>query len=840
MITIAIGQAEGIDTRSVVQDVLTQCRTQLGGVRPGAGIVFAAVHFDHQLMLDSILQAFPDLDLVGCTSAGDFATRLGFSDDAVTLMLFHSDDVEIRAGVGHHLTQAPGAAVRSAVAQARDRLSGEPQFGLAFPDGYDKHFDHILTILNQELGLDCPVFGGAAGMLWTEEQNAKQFYRNEVLEDALPLLLWAGPVEYAFGIANSWKPVGKKATVTASQGRTVGRIGSMTAVDFYRHYLGEHTEPAREFILAVSEGEGAQAYLRAPITYNPDGSITFSETVPQGAVVQLTEAIRDVILQDTRRTAEALTRDLAFQPRFGVAFSCAFRKDILGTRTPEELAILRDVLPPGLPIGGFYSFGEIAPLERRQPTRLHGATLVTLLVGQKDDAPLSAGAAADTSDVIAVGTQALPGREALATENAYLKHKLERSEAYRKRIEALKDLNAAMHRTIIGEVEEARLEILQKDAALRKSEEKYRRIVETAGEGFVLTDEHLTIVDVNEAYCRLLGYTREELLGRNPLDFTTEEYRQILLAGQEKLLEPEYRSLESVLVRKDGRHVPILIHGNRLKDDAGAVIGNMALVTDMTEHKKALALAGEVQKSLLPQKDPAIPGFDVAGRNVSCDEIGGDYFDFFWRRESPQEPFGIVVGDITGHGVDSALLMSSARAFLHMRVSQPGTVSEIVAAMNVQMVQDVLDSGRFMTLFYLVVDPAGDALHWVRAGHDPALLYDPEQDIFEELDGPGMVLGVDANYVFEESHKEGLKDGQVVAVGTDGIWEAFSKDGQMYGKRRFRELLRRHASAPARDILDAVYRDVMNFTRGRKSDDDITLVILKINRRVAVIDVPAP
>jgi sigma-B regulation protein RsbU (phosphoserine phosphatase) len=514
-----------------------------------------------------------------------------------------------------------------------------------------------------------------------------------------------------------------------------------------------------------------------------------------------------------------------------VAFSCAFRKDILGTRTPEELAILRKVLPPGLPMSGFYSFGEIAPLERRQPTRLHGATLVTLLVGQKDGGPLPPETTKDTSGATLLESQTAPDRKNLALENAYLKHKFDRSEAYRKRIEELKDLNAAMHRTIIREVEEARLEILQKDAALRKSEEKYRRIVETAGEGFVLMDENLAIVDVNEAYCRLIGYTREELLGRTPLDFTTEKYRQILLTRQEKLLEQEYRSLESVLVRKNGSHVPVLIHGNRLKDDAGAVIGNMAFVTDMTEHKKALALAGEVQKSLLPQKDPTIPGFDVAGRNVSCEEIGGDYFDFFWRRESPQEPFGIVVGDITGHGVDSALLMSSARAFLHMRASQPGTVSEIVSAMNVQMAQDVMDSGRFMTLFYLMVDPVGDALHWVRAGHDPALLYDPEQDIFEELDGPGIALGVDANYAFEENQRAGLHEGQVVAVGTDGIWEAFSKDGQMYGKKRFRELLRRHADASAKDILDAVYSDVMNFTRGRKSDDDITLVILKINRR---------
>jgi sigma-B regulation protein RsbU (phosphoserine phosphatase) len=145
------------------------------------------------------------------------------------------------------------------------------------------------------------------------------------------------------------------------------------------------------------------------------------------------------------------------------------------------------------------------------------------------------------------------------------------------------------------------------------------------------------------------------------------------------------------------------------------------------------------------------------------------------------------------------------------------------------MVQDVLDSGRFMTLFYLMVDPAGDTLHWVRAGHDPALLYDPDQDTFEELAGPGMALGIDADYAFTENRKTGLRKGQVLAIGTDGIWEAYNKEGQMYGKDRFRRLLRRKAKAPANDILDAVYDDLTVFTRGRKSEDDITLVILKIN-----------
>jgi sigma-B regulation protein RsbU (phosphoserine phosphatase) len=365
---------------------------------------------------------------------------------------------------------------------------------------------------------------------------------------------------------------------------------------------------------------------------------------------------------------------------------------------------------------------------------------------------------------------------------------------------------------------------------VRKSEEKFRRIVETAGEGFILMAEDLKITDANDAYCKMLGFSREEILGKTPLDLATDEFRQFMLANREEILAKEYREFEGTVVAKDGRHVPILIHGNTLRGDEGEVIGNMAFVTDMTEHKKALALAGEVQKSLLPQTKPDVHGLDVAGRNVSCDEIGGDYFDFLWRRENPEGPFSVVVGDITGHGVDSALLMTSARAFLRMRASQPGTMSDIVGAMNSHLTQDVLETGRFMTLFYLTVDPQKDRIDWVRAGHDPAILYDPQQDAFVELKGTGVALGVNESFKYTENRHEGLANGQIIAIGTDGIWEAFNKKGKMFGKKRFKDIIRQNAAAGADDILNAVYNEINQFIEGRKTEDDITLVIIKVNK----------
>ena len=364
---------------------------------------------------------------------------------------------------------------------------------------------------------------------------------------------------------------------------------------------------------------------------------------------------------------------------------------------------------------------------------------------------------------------------------------------------------------------------------VRKSEEKFRRIVETAGEGFILMDENLAIVDVNDAYCRLLGYTREEVLGKTPIDFATEEFKQFMLTNRDTILGQEYREFEGSSVAKDGRHVPILVHGNTLRDDRGNVIGNMAFVTDMTEHKKALALAAEVQKSLLPHEKPIYKGLDIAGKNVSCDEIGGDYFDFIWRPDLKKGPFSVVVGDISGHGVDSALLMTTARAFLRMRASQPGTISEIITAMNRHLTRDILESGRFMTLFYMTIDLEKNQIDWVRAGHDPAIIYDPTRDKFEELKGSGVALGVNEVFGYEENCRRDLTNGQIIAIGTDGIWEAVNREGEMFGKARFRNIIRKNAQAAAGDILNAVYSELNQYTRGQRSEDDITLVVVKID-----------
>jgi sigma-B regulation protein RsbU (phosphoserine phosphatase) len=95
------------------------------------------------------------------------------------------------------------------------------------------------------------------------------------------------------------------------------------------------------------------------------------------------------------------------------------------------------------------------------------------------------------------------------------------------------------------------------------------------------------------------------------------------------------------------------------------------------------------------------------------------------------------------------------------------------------------ESIPLMTLFYLAIDPENEQLQWVRVGHDPAILYDPAQNTFEELAGTGIALGVNQDFRYEAYKKTGLSDEQIVAIGTDGIWEARNPSGEMFGKKRF-------------------------------------------------------
>ncbi|MDY0041691.1 MAG: PAS domain S-box protein, partial [Desulforhabdus sp.] len=441
------------------------------------------------------------------------------------------------------------------------------------------------------LGPDCPIFGGCAARQEALGRPIIQFYKNEIVQDAIPLLLFAGPVRHAFNIAHSWKPLGKPARVTQSEGCKIRKIDDLNAVDFYHHYLGLHSAPATAFPLAVFEKGRDVFYLRQPILYDSqEGSITFSEAIPEGSVVQITEGARGYIIKNTRKAVQSLA-PLApeFIPRFAVSFSCLLRKEALGTTVGEEFNILKSALPARTPMIGFYGFGEICPLAPRSGSFLHNASLLTLLIGEMSEGTAETAAADECVSQVAVSEDGdkdaiqLCGVEETKRQVEFLRKMLARSERYRQRLENVKELNASLYRKIVQEMDAAHCELRDKEHELRISEERYRRIVETAAEGFILLDENLRIKDTNEAYCKMMGYSREELLGKTIFEMASAGYREFLQANQEALLAQDYRKREGIFTTKDGRRIPVLVHENTLRDGDNAFLGHVAFITDLSE-----------------------------------------------------------------------------------------------------------------------------------------------------------------------------------------------------------------------------------------------------------------
>ena len=249
---------------------------------------------------------------------------------------------------------------------------------------------------------------------------------------------------------------------------------------------------------------------------------------------------------------------------------------------------------------------------------------------------------------------------------------------------------------------------------------------------------------------------------------------------------------------------------------------------DRIRIRKALEVAQEVQQNLLPVEIPALPGFDISATAIYCDETGGDYFDFFPCGKDC-EYLGVAVGDVSGHGVPAALLMTTARALLRMRSSQPGSIAQVVSSVNRLLTADTYEGGRFMTLFYLNLHQKNRSLHWVRAGHEPGIFYDPATDTFEELLGPGIALGVDEEWQYEENEKGGLASGQIILLGTDGIRETLKANGEMFGKNRLYEIIRKNANSSAKGIEKAVLESLGEFRGESDQEDDITMVVIKVN-----------
>ena len=268
------------------------------------------------------------------------------------------------------------------------------------------------------------------------------------------------------------------------------------------------------------------------------------------------------------------------------------------------------------------------------------------------------------------------------------------------------------------------------------------------------------------------------------------------------------------------------------RDEVGELIRNFNTMTRQLQKgvqlKEAMAIASELQLTLLPQIDYSDNGLEVSGLSVYCDETGGDYFDFMQSDFHPGR-LHVVVGDVVGHGIGAALLMATLRALVRANVDQPGNPNGLISEVNRQLCRDTSEFGNFASLFYLRIDVTEQELQWVRAGHDPAILFAPATGKFVELKGDGLVLGLNADYQYQTNTFALAGERLILLIGSDGVWEAENENGEQFGKQRLKDIVKNNAHLPPRALLHSIIESIEQFRGKATLSDDITLVAITID-----------
>lgn len=377
--------SEDIDAKGVLDELLEQCRADLGDRVPQAGILFCSIDLEHDQLVRGIDNAWPGIALIGCTTDGEFSSRVGFRDDSAALILLGSDSVEITAGLGRDVSKDIAAACSQAVAMARAKTTKSPALCITLPESLTTSAQQIVESLRQNLDSSVPVLGATAGDAF-RLTGTRQFCRQEVCSDSVPVLLFSGPLIYSVAVASGWKPMGEPGLVTRSDVTLVHEIDGCPAIDFYRQRLGAQASPGPENPLAILDESGAVACLRATaeLQLRTSGAINYLGDVREGTMVQITVADRSAILEGARESIRKAFAEYPHgkTPGAVLIFSCAARKLLLGTHTGEEIGIVQSVIGPQVPVCGFYGYGEIGPLGMKDPTsKFHNETFVSLILG---------------------------------------------------------------------------------------------------------------------------------------------------------------------------------------------------------------------------------------------------------------------------------------------------------------------------------------------------------------------------------------------------------------------------------------------------------------------------
>lgn len=398
-------------------------------------------------------------------------------------------------------------------------------------------------------------------------------------------------------------------------------------------------------------------------------------------------------------------------------------------------------------------------------------------------------------------------------------------------------------------------------------------VVAKGSMGLVLFDANKKVVFCNDTILSITAYTKDELLGTDFFDLLAKDdkYKNAAFSKLESCFKKPFDDFDIQVIKKSGGTIFLHIAGSAIihlgatyallviQDittkkafekviestydnimqstiDLDAALKKIKEQRQVLEEYKAkiereLNVAKSIQKSILPKNFFSNANVSIWGVSKASAEIGGDYFDFFQPDESK---LGILVSDVSGHGVPSALITTMIKVYFGKYATSFVETDYVLRSINAEVTKTLLETGFYFTAFYSVVDLDTMQIASTCAGHDFALCYNPGRDEMVQLGktDKGTIIGSFAEAEYDSSVYQ-LEKGSKVLFFTDGITEARNKAGDFYGTTRMIEIIKKHKDSSARELVEAILADTELFAGGNIADDR-TLVIVDVK------DVPSP
>jgi len=369
MIKAGVGRSNNPDAIKAGAEAVKEALGEAGG-KANLIFVFSTVAYDQEKMLRGVRSVSKGIPLVGCSDSGEITTE-GPVSKHVAVMALSSDVINFTIGVGEGTDKDSHKAGAAAAKEVKKKAEEDISLFTMLPDGLAENGAATVRGVQEVFGRNFPIMGGSAGDDFLFKKTY-EYYNDQVLENSLVGIGLSGKFSWGVGVRHGWEPIGLPMKVTKAEGAKLIEVNNRPALSIYEDYFGKKAEElikepiarmAYTYPLGMSVEGSPELLIRDVVIANEKGEITCAAEIPEGSEIRLMLGDFDKAIQAAEEAAEgALTQLKGAKPKVIFVFDCMARCKLLGPRIGEEIVAIQNVLGKEVPLIGFYTYGEQAPL----------------------------------------------------------------------------------------------------------------------------------------------------------------------------------------------------------------------------------------------------------------------------------------------------------------------------------------------------------------------------------------------------------------------------------------------------------------------------------------------